>query len=92
MTLLRRMDEYDLFQEELEGIDDYFKAFDVQHEQDGRISFEELSEICQESGLITDLDELHNVYMKVKWTSEEGLNKSEFLLLTGQRQELLSNE
>lgn len=45
--LLRRMDELDLFQDELEEIDTIFKAFDVQHELDGRISFDELAEICE---------------------------------------------
>ena len=56
------MDDLDFYNEELEGIDTYFKAFDVQHDLDGRISFEELSEVCVQTGLMSDQSQLSELY------------------------------
>jgi Ca2+-binding EF-hand superfamily protein len=61
IDLIRQIDKHNLYNDELQEIEKEFNAFDIRDSVDGRITFQELHKICDESEISIDQSLLRKV-------------------------------
>ena len=94
-TLYRTMCDIDLLADELKFAEKNFEIFDMRNSLDGRLEFEELREVCKETGLIESerqWADLQNVFNKLVSRERDYLTVEEFYLLSSQRYEIFNLE